>query len=239
MFKAQGIGPFSAYSDDPARFSNRGNAFALGYGAKIGYFGQVTPRFSIGAYWQSRTYSQSFGRYAGLFAGNGGFDIPSTYGGGVAFKVTDNLDLAADVRVINFSGIPAVGNQLGLLFTGHPFGSVNGPGFGWRNVTAVKIGANYRLNAAWEVRAGWDHASNPIPRSQTFLNILAPAVVQDQFTAGATWTRRSGFEVTAYILEAPKQTVRGAGSIPVSLGGGNANVSLSETAVGIGFGWKH
>jgi long-subunit fatty acid transport protein len=32
-------------------------------------------------------------------------------------------------------------------------GSANGPGFGWRDITAVKIGANYRIDSAWQVRA--------------------------------------------------------------------------------------
>jgi long-chain fatty acid transport protein len=76
------------------------------------------------------------------------------------------------------------------------------------------------------------------------LNILAPAVVTNQFTVGATWTRPSGFEISGYVLDAPKSTVKGSGSIapgypPQGFGGGEANISLSEVVVGVGFGWKH
>ncbi len=242
LFDAHGIQPFANYSLNPTHFTNRGSTTSWGYGAKIGYLGQVTSKLSVGAYYQSRTYGENFGAYSGLFAGGGGFDIPSSYGIGVALKATDKLDLVADVHEINYSEVAAVGDKLAALFAGNYFGSTNGPGFGWNNVTAVKIGANYRIDPTWQVRAGWGYATNPIPSGQTFLNILAPAVVQNQFTVGATWTQPSGLEISVYVLDAPKTTVNGSGSIPSGpggLGGGEANIALGETAVGIGFGWKH
>jgi long-chain fatty acid transport protein len=242
QFKAHGIQPFAYYSADPAHFTNLGFTTAWGYGAKIGYLGQLTPKLSLGAFYQSRTFGEKFGKYAGLFAGGGAFDTPSSYGLGLAYKATDKLDLVLDVRRIDFSEVASVGHSLSPLFAGHPFGASNGPGFGWRDVTAVKVGANYRINPAWQIRAGYGYATNPVPSSQTLLNILAPGVVQHQFTAGATWTRPSGFEVSAYVLEAPRSTVKGSGSIPGGeggFGGGEANISLGETAFGIGLGWKH
>jgi long-chain fatty acid transport protein len=238
-FKAQGIGVFAPMSVDPAHVSDTGAAISWGSGVKVGYLGQLTPRLSVGAFWQSKVWSGKFDRYAGLFADGGAFDVPSSWGVGVAFKALPNLDLAADVRRINYSEIPAAADPLGVLFTGHPLGSPGGPGWGWRDVTAVKLGANYRIAPAWQLRAGWDRASNPIPRDQTFLNILAPAVVRDHFTAGATWTHRSGLELSAYVMRAPTYTLRGKGSIPPAFGGGEANISLGETAVGIGLGWKN
>jgi long-chain fatty acid transport protein len=238
LFKVRGIQPFSQLSTDPAHFSNVGSALALGYGFKIGYLGQLTPRLSIGTFYQSRTYSQRFGRYAGLLVGGGSFDIPTTYGAGIAFKATDQLDLIADVHEIDYGEVRATADPLSLLLNGHDFGTADGPGFGWRNITTVKLGANYRINPAWQVRAGWGYATDPIPSSQTLLSILAPAVVQNQFTIGATWTRPSGFELSAYVLDAPRKTIMGSGSIPAAFGGGEANISLGEIAFGIGLGWN-
>jgi len=239
LFKAEGVGPFSGSSVNPANFTNRGSTSSVGYGGKIGYLGQLTPKLSVGAFWQSRTYSGKFGPYSGLFAGGGGFDIPSAYGAGVAYKATDRLDLVADIKRIDYSEVPAVGDPLNLLFAGKLFGSPGGPGFGWKDVTAYKLGANYRINPAWQVRAGWGYATSPVPSSQTLLNILAPGVVSNQLTVGATWTRSSGLEVSGYVLDAPKNTIHGSGSIPAGFGGGEANISLSELVVGVGFGWKH
>jgi long-chain fatty acid transport protein len=238
LFKVRGIQPFSQLSADPAHFSNVGSALAWGYGVKLGYLGQLAPWFSVGAFYQSRTHSQRFGKYAGLLVGDGSFDIPTTYGLGIAFKATDRLDLIADMHEIDYGEVPATANPLSLLSNGHDFGTADGPGFGWRNVTTVKLGANYRIDSAWQVRAGWGYVTNPIPSSQTLLSILAPAVVQNQFTVGATWTRPSGFELSAYVLDAPRKTVRGSGSIPAGFGGGEVNISLGEIAFGIGLGWN-
>lgn len=203
----------------------------------------MTPWLSVGASWQSKTYSQKFSRYRGLFADRGDFDIPATYGVGVAVKATDALDLALDVRRIEYSRVNAVGNSFQRLLTGHSFGSDDGPGFGWRDTTSIKLGANYRLSPAWQIRAGYGYTTQPIPANQTFLNILAPATVQHQITAGATWTSEGGLEVSAFGLYALPQTVKGSGSIPPGfppggLGGGEVDIKLSELSFGLGLGWR-
>jgi long-chain fatty acid transport protein len=132
-----------------------------------------------------------------------------------------------------------VGTPLSRLFVPRPFGAADGPGFGWRDSDVVKLGANYKVNDQWQVRAGYGHARNPVPSSQTLLNILAPGVVTDQYTVGATWTRPSGLGVSGYALYAPEHKVRGSGSIPAPLGGGEADISLGETILGLSLGWKY
>jgi long-chain fatty acid transport protein len=239
QFKVYGIQPFATASVDPDHFSNLGSTIVWGYGVKFGYLGQLTPQVSVGAFYQSRTRSGKFDKYAGLFVGAGAFDIPSSYGAGISLMATNQLDLSADVHRIMYGEIPSLANPLSALLMGHAFGSADGPGFGWRDITAVKIGANYAINSAWQLRAGWGRSDNPIPSSQTLLSILAPAVVKNQFTLGVTWKGPSGLEVSGYVLEAPKNTVSGSGSIPGRFGGGEANISLGETVAGIGFGWKY
>jgi long-chain fatty acid transport protein len=102
---------------------------------------------------------------------------------------------------------------------------------------------NYNLSPAWQVRAGYSYTTQAVPANQTFFNILAPGVVQNQFTIGTTYTSTGGFlpaglQLSAYGLYALPQTVYGENSIPTSFGGGNANVKLSEKAFGIGVGYK-
>jgi len=72
--------------------------------------------------------------------------------------------------------------------------------------------------------------------------VLAPGVVQDHLTLGATWKTASGLEVTGYAAHAFGRTVRGNGSIPpgnppAGFGGGNADVRLQETLFGVSVGW--
>ncbi|MCB2067411.1 MAG: TonB-dependent receptor [Erythrobacter sp.] len=236
-FRAEGIQPFSGASADPANFTNRGTDVALGGGFRVGYYGELSDAVSIGAFYQSRVWAGSFNRYAGLFADQGGFDVPASYGAGIALRPTDRLVLAADVKRIEYSGVNAVGNPLSVLFTGVPFGGSDGPGFGWRDVTVFKLGASYQANDSLTLRAGYGRSQNPVPASETLLNVLAPGVVQDHFTLGATWRSQSGFELTGFAMRAPRNDVAGQGSIPLAYGGGEANVHLAETSFGLGIGY--
>ena len=237
-FRASGIQPFSAASADPAHFTNLGTDWSAGAGVRVGWLGHFGNAFSAGAFYQSKVWAGHFKKYAGLFAGGGGFDVPASWGGGIAVKPVAALTLAADVKRIEYSGVASVGNPLALLFAGKPFGAVGGPGFGWRDITVFKLGLTYVASPKLTLRTGYGHSDNPVPSSETLLNILAPGVVQDHFTVGATWTSPSGLEVTGYALHAPKKTVRGSGSIPAPYGGGDADISLGETAVGLSFGLK-
>ena len=242
-FKARGIGVFAGFSQDPAAVSNNGRVSSFGYGLRVGLLDQLTPWLAAGASWQSTTYAGGFNRYKGLFAGSGGFDIPSTYGVGFAVTAQPNIDIALDVRRILYSQIDAVGDNFQLLLAARPLGSNNGPGFGWQDTTSVKLGINYKIDPSWQVRAGYGYTTEPIPRSQTFLNILAPGTIQHQLTAGGSWLTARGLDVSVYGLYALPDTVKGAGSIPAGFppagfGGGEADIKLSEIAIGIGFGWK-
>ncbi len=234
-FRAEGIQPFAANSADPANFTNRGSEHSAGAGLRLGYLGKFG-KLRLGAFYQTTIWTGKFGKYAGLFAEQGGFDVPESYGVGVSLEATDRLTLGADVKWIDYSGVQSVGNPLSPLFQGIPFGADNGPGFGWRDITVYKAAVQYRADDRWTLRAGYGRSGNPVPRSETLINILAPGVVQDHFTVGATYRLNDGFEITGYAMRAPNNTVEGAGSIPVPFGGGEADIRLAETAAGLSVG---
>lgn len=241
-FKAEGIGLFGGFSASPGQVSNRGNDDTLGVGVRVGWVGQLAPGVSVGATWASKVNGR-FSKYRGLFSDRGGFDVPENFGVGVAFRPDDRWTVGADVQRINYRGINSVGNSLASLLQGVTLGESNGPGFGWRNVTAVKVGASYKFSSNLEVRAGYSHTQQPVPSSQTFFNILAPGVVQNHFTLGATWALSGGDELSGFLGYAPGKTVRGQGSIPPGnppggFGGGNAHVRLKEAMVGLAYAWK-
>ncbi|MCL6250767.1 outer membrane protein transport protein [Altererythrobacter sp. KTW20L] len=236
-FRATGIQPFTAASSAPTRFTNQGTDWAFGGGFRAGYLGQLAPGLAIGAFYQSRIEAQEFDKYAGLFAQGGGFDVPESYGAGISVQPAPGVLLGVDVKRIEYSEVQSVGNPLAPLFGGVPFGAQGGPGFGWRDITVFKIGGSVAASDRLTLRAGYGRSGNPVPASETFLNILAPGVVQDHFTIGATLDLGGGKEVTAYGMRAPRNEVAGAGSIPAPYGGGEADVYLAETSVGIAFGW--
>jgi len=94
QFEAKGLSMFAGYSADPANLTNRGKDSSLGYGLRVGYLGQFSPLFSLGASYQTRTRMGELKKYAGLFAEKGGFDIPSNYTVGLAFHPSETLTFA-------------------------------------------------------------------------------------------------------------------------------------------------
>ncbi|CAN1506722.1 FadL Long-chain fatty acid transport protein [Methylophilaceae bacterium] len=227
-FKATGLELFG--------LTNNGYDSSYGAGVHIGWISQLNDTVSLGATYQSKTYMSKFDKYSGLFAEQGDFDIPSSYGLGIAIKATPTVSLAADVQRINYSDIKSVGN-LSLSNLAHGLGADNGPGFGWKDVTAVKLGASYAYNNALTLRAGYNHSTQPIRNTETLFNILAPGVVQDHVTLGATWVLENKSEISLAYMHAFENSVHGNQSLS-GFGGGEANLKMYEDSLGIAYGWK-
>ncbi len=234
-FEAKGIGIFGGFSDNPADVSNRAHDDSTGVGVRLGWLGHVGDYVTLGATWQSKTHMGRFEKYSGLFADGGSFDIPESYGLGVAVRPTQGLTIGLDWQRILYAGVPAVGNSLDSLFAGVPLGASDGPGFGWRNISVFKLGGSYAISDAVTLRAGVSKSQQPVPASQTFFNILAPGVIQTHLTAGSSWKLANRNEISVAWLHAFKKTVNGSGSIPPAFGGGEANISLEEDSLAISF----
>lgn len=239
-FSAQGLNAFAPSSANAANLTNRGTDTSTGLGVRLGWTGQVTPDLTLGATWASKIKTGKFNNYSGLFANSGSFDIPENFGVGLAYKTTPLWTLAADLERIKYSGVNSVANPLSnLTVLGNPLGSPNGGGFGWRDVTVVKLGASYAYSPELTLRAGYNHSGQPIPNDQTFFNILAPGVVQDHLTLGGTFNLQSGGELSVAYTHGFKKTINGVNSIPTTgYGGGNANISLEENILGVAYAWK-
>ena len=244
-FKAHGLENFTAPAGDPRQFSafpgnvtDQGYDDSYGYGLRVGYVGNLTPNFSLGVTYQTKTKMTEFDKYKGLFAEGGGFDIPANYGIGVAFKPTADLTIAADVVKIEYSKIKSINNPLLPNLFQAPLGTSGGAGFGWQDVTAYKLGVQYAVSPQLTVRGGYNYGEQPIPTSETFFNVLAPGVVEDHWTLGATWTLANKAELSFAFMYAPSVSVSGANSIPAPFGGGNVNLKMRQTSFGVAYGWK-
>ena len=234
-FKAKGIGLFGGFSSDPVAVSNHGYDSSTGAGARLGWTGHFGPYLTLGATWQSKTAMARFKDYAGLFADRGGFDIPSTYGVGVALTPDSHWTVAFDWQKIDYSDVASVGDDIASLFAGVPLGANNGPGFGWRDVSVFKLGVSIRVNEQLTLRAGASTNRQPVPASQTFFNVLAPGVVQTHLAVGGSWHIDASNSINLSYQHAFRRSVDGSGSIPPSFGGGEVNLSLEEDVVGVGY----
>ena len=232
-FSAYGLQPFAMMSSDPTKLTNKGEDSSSGWGVRIGWTGRMSDMVTLGATYQTKTRMGRFGDYAGLFPDRGAFDIPANYGVGIAVKATPKLTIAADVQQIDYSGVPSVGDTGASAL---PLGAKGGPGFGWRDMTVFKLGASYALSDTLTLRGGISAGRQPIPSSEVFFNMLAPGVIENHLTLGATWQLGDGKELSVAYMHGFEKTV--SGGLPPMLGGGTADLRMHQNSLGVAFGWR-
>jgi long-chain fatty acid transport protein len=252
-FRAYGIGNFAAISTAPDHLTNNGFDYSYGAGIKLGWLGEfLDDRLSVGLTYASKAYMTKFDKYKGLFAEQGDFDIPASYGVGVAFKPIKNLVLAADVLRIEFGEVASIANRgpsaktdpgfLGIAAgfpcgnlgdPAHCLGSDRGLGFGWENQTVYKLGVQYGVNNRLQVRAGFNYGETPISNDQLTFNTLAPATVEKHYSVGFTYRANENLEVTGtYIYVAPNNQRACEQNIVECV-----QIGMHQNVFGLTFGW--
>lgn len=230
-FEALGLSSFAPMSSNANALTGNDHDAAFGYAIKIGYLGKLTEKLTIGASYQSKTMMSEFDDYAGLFAEKGDFDIPSNWTIGLAFEMNENWAVMADYKMINYTDVASVSNPMDVMtllpafFTGTdpsnpmdytpnanhaPLGTAKGAGFGWKDISVIKIGTEYSGVDNWIFRAGYSNTQQPVPTSQVMFNILAPGVVENHFTLGCSkLIGESGKAIHAVMVYAPASNVKG------------------------------
>jgi long-chain fatty acid transport protein len=219
-------------SSDSANLTNRGYDDSFGYGVRIGYMGKLSPTVTIGAAYASKMKFDEFSKYKGLFAEQGGFDIPENYNLGVAWDATPSVKLALDYQRINYASVNSIANPSN---NASQLGTDNGPGFGWQDINVWKLGVEYKYSQQMTLRAGYNHGDNPIQARDAMFNILAPGVVKDHMTLGFTYTLASGNELTMAYMHAFKNDVTGPDGLPA---GGTDKIQMYQNSLGIQYSWK-
>jgi long-chain fatty acid transport protein len=239
-FKAYGLQPFAAISSDPANLTNKGYDDAWGFGARVGYFGQISPAFAIGVGYSTKIDMSEFDKYKGLFAEQGDFDIPENYSVGVAFRPAERLTIAFDYQRINYNKVKAVGNPSNVPGVGEAALGASGAsiGFGWQNVDAFKLGIEYQWSASLLLRAGYNKSDNPITARDVTFNILAPGVIEEHVTLGFTYNLSKTTELTVAYMHAFENSVSGPANNPNFPVGGTETLTMSEDSLGIALGWR-
>jgi long-chain fatty acid transport protein len=189
--------------------TNNGKSNSSGFGFRIGYQGELFKGLRLGATYQPKMKMSKFEEYKGLFAEEGGFDIPANWTAGVSYDVSENFTVLFDVKGIQYSGVKSIANPMkpqemmpmvpnpqwpgppdpnammpnpGFV----PLGDDNGAGSGWEDMTIFKIGAEVRSLEKWEFRAGFSYGKQPIKESEVMFNIIAPAVNESHISLGIT-----------------------------------------------------
>lgn len=247
--EANGLQSFQSASVDAGSVTNRGHHGALGFGGRVGYLGKLTDRLSVGAAYTTEVSMDTFDQYKGLLAEGGEFDIPQTVNVGVAFKPIDPLTLAVDYQKIFYGDVGAIGNPGSRIFdcpsfgaggtnVDHCLGGSGGPGFGWRDIDVWKFGVEFELSSLLAFRAGYSHSENPIPDTEVTFNTLAPAVIQNHFTLGATYGLNDKSEVTVAYMHAFEEEQTGRSLLNMPGTNATETIRMRQNSFGVTYGMK-
>jgi len=207
-FKATGLGAFAGMnmSSDPANLTDNGHDDSFGFGARLGVQGEVAPGLRLAASYQTEMSMDEFDKYKGLFAEQGGFDIPASAVIGLAFDVTPASTLVFDIQKIWYSDVASIANPLA---SPGQLGDDDGAGFGWDDMTVYKLGYQWATSDDMTWRVGVSTGDQPIASSEVLFNILAPAVMEEHLTFGFTKAVGTSNEFNFAAMYAPKSSVSG------------------------------
>ncbi len=253
LFEAVGLDNFAGITNDSTALTGNGHDNATGAGGKIGFMSQVSEAFSIGASYQTKISMEEFDEYAGLFAEQGNFDIPSTWTVGIAFNVSDTNTVLLDVQRINYSDVSSISNSImplmdgrcmdalnATLFGGMPspaggpgcLGGDEGAGFGWDDMTIVKLGYEWASDDTWTWRLGASFTNQPIPESEVLFNMIAPAVVETHLTFGFSKKLSDASAIDFAAMYAFEESVSGPSSFDPSQ---TIELSMSQLQLSVGY----
>ena len=232
-FKAKGLNSFGAFSSDPQHLSDVGRSWSYGVGFRVGGQAELLPGLRLGAAYKSRIYMTKFDGYAGLFAEQGGFDIPDSFNVGLSWAINNAVTTAFDVEHIRYSEIKSVGNPIQPLLQGIPLGANNGPGFGWNDMTIYKLGVQWQQSEKWTLRAGLSYGAQPIESSEVLFNILAPGVQEWHLTSGFSYALTGKDDLSFAFMFSPPKSVTGPN--PMSPG---QTIELEMYQVSGQFAWS-
>ena len=233
----RGLQAFAPLSSAPDSLNSRGSAWSYGIGVRIGWLYQLNPRTQLGAAYASKIYMSQFDKYDGLLVNLGEFDVPSNFGFGLSFKLTDKMDVAVDLVRILYSDIDALSNPIvtsaelaGNISPGRRLGAVNGIGFGWESIWAIKAGIKYQWSDKLSFRLGTNHGQKQIPREVALMNIISLAIPQHHITLGASYQRSPHSEWSFAYMHAFKNSESDTNS---PLFGATASYSIWQNSLDI------
>ncbi len=160
--------------------SDRGTAF--GFGGQFGIFYNSGKGIKLGASYKT---PQEFGSFDfknnyldGSSAPNVTFKMnyPAILSAGIGYS-KNNIDLAVDYRFVDYE------NTEGFKAKGWT-NTASVAGFGWKNISIISAGIQYKGITKLPVRAGYTYSSNPINSELAFFSTPATAIIKNAFQFG-------------------------------------------------------
>ncbi|MCU0394733.1 MAG: outer membrane protein transport protein [Chitinophagaceae bacterium] len=164
-------------------------ASAFGAGAQIGLYYNSGNGFKAGLSYKTQQYFNEFTLKNQYLDGSAAPDTkftmnyPAIFSAGLGYS-TKQLDIAADYRMVNYESTDGFSEE-GWTSTA----SVKG--FGWKNISVVSAGIQYKGFEKVPIRVGYTYSSNPISSELAFFSVPATAIIKHAFQIG------TGFQLGA------------------------------------------
>lgn len=227
---------FSATGLEDFGVGNNGDDWSTGVGLNLGLLYEPNETWDFGFSYRTRINMEKFDKYAGLFAEQGDFDIPpvATIGAAYTPQSDPRWTITGEYQRIFYSDVASISNTGAVISA--PFGSANGPGFGWKDMDVLRLAAIYRYSDRLTLRGGVSWASQFINSQEVLLNTLAPATPQWHYSIGASYKINERWGVTTSFTHVPTATITGTSpmvpSQPVTL-----RMKQNEFAIGFTYRW--
>jgi len=184
---------------------------AFGAGFQLGFV-QHLGCVAVGGTYISRQWFQEFDRYDDLLGGP--LDLPQMVQLGVSWRVHPKLELLTDYKYINWSGVPALGEE------------PHEGGFGWDDQHVIKV---WTVTPRCRLSTGYSYGRSPIDEQIVFANALFPAIVEHHATLGVSFDLTEHSSVHFTYMHAFENTLEDSGKGDMySQAGAGTEITLVE-----------
>lgn len=183
-YAALELAPNPTANPTAAGYPSTNKASSIGYGAQFGVYYDSGVGLKLGASYKTTQKFSEFdfeNTYLDNSTGTNSFqmDYPAILSLGIGYSKGD-FDLALDFRSVDYE------NTEGFSKTGWTQ-TASVAGFGWKNISILSAGLQYKGIEKLPIRFGYTYSSNPIDSDVAFFNIPATAIIKNAFQFGFSY----------------------------------------------------
>ncbi|MFI1773353.1 OmpP1/FadL family transporter [Thalassobellus citreus] len=183
-YAALELAPNPTANPSAAGYPSTDKASAMGFGAQIGVFYDSGVGLKLGASYKTAQKFSEF-EFDNTYLDNSTsknkfqMDYPAILSIGLGYSLND-IDFALDFRRVDYE------NTDGFSTTGWTQ-TASVSGFGWKNMSVISAGLQYKGINKLPLRIGYTYSSNPIDGEVAFFNIPATAIIQNAYQFGFSY----------------------------------------------------
>ena len=228
-YAALELAPNPTANPSAAGYPTTDKASAIGFGAQFGLFYDSGFGLKLGASYKT---AQKFSEleFNNTYLDNSTaknkfqMDYPAILSLGFGYSTSD-IDLAVDFRRVDYE------NTEGFAETGWTQ-TASVAGFGWKNISILSAGLQYKGIDKLPLRFGYTYSSNPIPEEVTFFNIPATAVIKNAYQFGLSYIVNDSWKLDAvYHYGDSNGATEGQLFNPMAISPSNPNGALPGTSI--------